>query len=106
MNMMKMMQKAGQMKKKMQEMQTRIKEMTVEGEVANGAVKVIMDGAFKTREIKIDKSVVDPDDVEILEDMIVSALNDAHDKVNSMIETETKKVMKELGLPEDMDLPF
>jgi len=106
MNMMQMMQKAGQMKKKMQDMQTRVKDMTVVGEVANGAVKVTMDGAYKTRELKLDKSVVNANDVELLEDMIVSALNDAHTKATSMIEGETKKVMVELGLPANMDLPF
>lgn len=106
MNMMKMMQKAGQMKSKMQEMQTRIKDQTVEGEAGNGAVTITMDGGFKTRAVKLDKSVVSADDVELLEDMLVVALGSAHEKANAMIETETKKVMTDLGLPANMDLPF
>jgi len=106
MNMMKMMQQAGKMKKRMQEMQEKVKEQTVVGEVANGAVKVTMDGGFKVREVKLEKSVVNPADVELLEDMIVSALADAHQKASGMIESESKKVFKELGLPENLDLPF
>jgi len=106
MNMMKMMQQAGKMKKRMQDMQEFVKQQKVTGEVANGAVKITIDGAFKAHEVKLDKSVVNADDIELLEDMIVSAFGDAHAKATAMIENETRKVMTELGLPTNMDLPF
>lgn len=106
MNIMKIMQQAGKMKAKMQEMQVRMHDETVTGEAGSGMVKIILDCSFRPKEVKLDKSVVNPEDIELLEDMIKAAISDAHVKATSKVEGETKKIMKDLGLPENMDLPF
>ncbi len=106
MNMMKMMQKAGQMKTKMAEMQEKVKSMVREGEAAGGAVRCIMNGEWQVTEIKIQPAVINPDEAELLEDTVLAALNDAHGQIKGAIADETKKVMEDLGLPSGMDLPF
>ncbi|HTD37656.1 MAG TPA: YbaB/EbfC family nucleoid-associated protein, partial [Candidatus Limnocylindrales bacterium] len=72
-----MMQQLQKMQQEMAKAQDEIQNATVEGAAAGGAVKVTMSGDFKVTKIALDKSVVDPDDVETLEDVIVAALNDA-----------------------------
>jgi len=103
---MKIMQQAGKMKSKMQEMQVRMHDETVVGESGGGLVKVTMGCSFDPKEVKLDKSVVNPAEIELLEDMIKAAISDAHKKASARVEGETKKIMKELGLPENMDMPF
>ena len=106
MNMMKMMQKAGQMKSKMQEMQNNIGNIELEGEAAGGAVKCTISGKFQVKNLSIDKSLVNPDEIELLEDTILVALNDARQKVEDNIKAQTEKIMSDLGLPAGMDIPF
>jgi len=106
MNIMKIMQQAGKMKSKMQEMQLRMHDEAVTGEAGGGAVKITLNGSFYPQEVKLDKSVVNPADIELLEDLIKTAIGNAHQKTSAMVEGETKKIMKELGLPENMEMPF
>ena len=106
MNMMKMMQKAGQMKSKMQEMQASIQDMEVEGEASGGLVKCKISGRFEIKTLTIDKSLVNPDEVDLLEDIVMAALNDAHSKASKTIADETQKIMSDLGLPPGFEMPF
>jgi len=106
MNMMKMMQKAGQMKSKMQEMQESVRQMEVEGESGNGLVKCKISGRFELKNISIDKSIINPEESDVLEDMIIAAMNNAHIKAENIVSEETQKIMSDLGLPAGFELPF
>ena len=75
-----------QMMKQAQEMQTRLKkqmaELKVEGNAGGGMVTVVVNGAKQLQSLKIDPEVVSKEDVEMLQDLIVAAVNDAHRKVD------------------------
>jgi len=85
--MMKQMQKAQQAAS---EIQDRLALMTVTGS-ASGLITVTSNGVGVVQSIKIDPSVVDPEDVEALEDLLVVALKDAQDKANELQQQETQK---------------
>jgi len=101
-----MMKQAQMMKEKMGEMQEKVLAMEISGESGAGMVKVVMNGKGNMKSIKIDPSIVDPEDVEMLEDLIVAASNDARSKSEEMIAEETQKIMSDMGLPPGLDLPF
>jgi DNA-binding YbaB/EbfC family protein len=101
-----MMKQAQQMQAKMQEMQARLGEVEVTGQSGAGMVTVTVNGKSEMKSIKLDKSVVDPEDTEVLEDLIVAAFNDAKNKVEQRVAEETSKLMGGLKLPPGMKLPF
>lgn len=101
-----LMKQAQQMQTKMADMQAKMGEMEVEGASGGGLVKVVMTGKGETRRIKIDPSLVVPDDVDMLEDLIVAALNDARVKADTMMQSEMSKLTAGLPLPPGMKLPF
>lgn len=78
----KMKKQAKMMQEQMIKMQSELKDKIVEGIAANGLVTVTMNGENEVKKIKINPSCVDPNDVEGLEDLIVQALSDAHQKIN------------------------
>ena len=65
-----------------------------------------MSGKGELRGVKIDPSLVTPDDVEVLEDLIVAAANDAKAKVEALVQEEMQKLTGGLNLPPGMQLPF
>jgi DNA-binding YbaB/EbfC family protein len=71
-----------------------------------GLVEITLNGKGEMRRIKIQKAVVDPDEVEVLEDLILAAFNDAKGKVEAQMADETNKLMGGLKLPPGMKLPF
>ena len=85
-----LMKQAQVMQKKMQEAQAKLSETEVEGVSANGAVKVVLNGKSEMKKISLDKSVVSEDDIEMLEDLILVAYNDAHNKVEALAEEGMK----------------
>ncbi len=105
-NLAQMMQKAQEMKTKMAEMQQKVMEMDISGESGAGMVNVTMNGRGELRSLKLEPGIVNPDDVEVLEDLIIAAVNDARKKAETIIADETARIMEELGLPSNMDLPF
>lgn len=105
-NIAQMMQKAQEMKTKMAEMQQKVMDMDISGESGAGMVNVVMNGRGELRSLKLEPGIVDPSDVEVLEDLIVAAVNDARKKAENLIAQETSRIMEELGLPSNMDLPF
>lgn len=105
MNIQKMMKQAQQAQAKMAELQNRMAEMEVTGTAGGGMVTLVMNGK-EARSLKIDKSLVDPNDVEMLEDLIVAAINDAKTRLETMIQEATRQAMGDLGLPPGMQLPF
>ncbi len=101
-----MMKQAQEMQTKMQEMQARLADIEVSGQSGAGMVSVILNGKGDLKKVKLDKAIVDPDDIEVLEDLLVAAFNDAKNKVEQQAAEETSKVMGGLKLPPGMKLPF
>ena len=79
-----MMAKIGQMAQQLQKAQADLAEQRAEGTSGGGAVHVVLTGGMKVESLKIDKEVIDPDDVEMLEDLVTAALNEALGKVQSL----------------------
>ena len=92
-NMQQLMQQAQSMQKKLQASQEKLKNTIFEGEAGNGVVKITMDGSCQMKEIKINPSMLDADNKEMLEDLIVVAFNNCKDK----IDTESKNALGDLG---------
>ncbi len=93
------MQKAQQMQKKMQQKQAELEDETVEATAGGGAVKVVMNGKQELVDLEIDSDVVDPDDVEMLEDLILAAINQAMTKVQDMINDEMGDITGGMNIP-------
>jgi nucleoid-associated protein EbfC len=94
--MMKQMQK---MQKQMMKAQEELKEKTVEATVGGGMVTVIASGDKRILEVNISEDVVDPDDVEMLQDLIIAATNEALKKVDELVEQDLGKFTKGLNMP-------
>lgn len=105
-NMNQMMKQAQQLQAKMAEMQERMNQVEMTGASGGGMVKVTVNGKGEMKSLSIDPSLVDPKDVEVLEDLIVAAFNDAKSKVEAHVSEEMGKITGGLGLPGGMKLPF
>ncbi len=101
-----LMKQAQQMQAKMQEMQSRLEGMEVEGVAGAGLVAVTLNGKGEMRRLRIDPKLADPADIEMLQDLIVAAHNDAKRRVESMAAEEMQKLTGGLQLPPGMKLPF
>lgn len=101
-----LMKQAQQMQSKMAEMQAKLSELEVTGAAGGGMLKVTLNGKYELKGIKIDPTLVTPDDVEVLEDLIVAAFNDAKVKAEAAMQEEMAKVTGGLNLPAGMKLPF
>ena len=92
MNMNGMMKKVQKMQKQMQQMQEEIKQRTIDVTSGGGAVKITMNGEKEVKNLVIDPAAVDPEDVEMLQDMILAAVNDALRKGEETRESEMAKI--------------
>ena len=92
MNMNALMKQAQKMQKQMEEAQAALAEQVVETTSGGGAVKVTATGKKEIKEIKINPDVVDPDDVEMLEDLILSAVNEALRQVDEIANGAMSKI--------------
>ena len=101
-----LMKQAQQMQEKMQEMQSKLENIDVEGVAGAGLVAVTLNGKGDLRRVKIDPKLADPADVEMLEDLIVAAHRDAKIKLEAVTQEEMQKVTGGLQLPPGMKLPF
>jgi DNA-binding YbaB/EbfC family protein len=101
-----MMQQAQKMQQRMQEMQAELADLEISGSSGGGLVQVTLSGKFDARRIAIDKSLIDPNDQTVLEDLIVAALNDAKAKVEVTVQEKMSEVTGGLQLPPGMTLPF
>jgi DNA-binding YbaB/EbfC family protein len=101
-----MMKQAQQVQAKMAEMQESLGDVEVSGGSGGGLVSVTLNGKGEMRAIKIDSSLASPDDIEMLEDLVVAAFNDAKAKVEAHVQEEMAKVTGGLNLPAGMNLPF
>ncbi len=105
-NFLQMAQKAQQFKSKMQDLQVRVGQMEVQGEAGGNLVRCRVNGRFELKTLKVDPAVIKADDAEVMEDLIIAAVNDARAKAERLMADETKKMMEDLGLPPGLGLPF
>lgn len=98
-NMNSMMKQAQKMQKKMLEAQKDLATKTVEASSGGGMVKVVANGAQKIESIVLEKEVVDPEDLEMLQDLVLSAVNDALKKSQEMVSTEMGKLTGGMNIP-------
>ena len=101
-----LMKQAQEMQSKMAEMQESLGQMDIEGVAGAGLVKVTLNGKGEMRRLRIDPTLANPDEVEILEDLIVAAHNDAKGRIEARVQEETQKLMGGIPLPPGMKLPF
>jgi len=97
MNLQQMMKQAQQMQKQFEEAQEEMKQKSFEAQSGGGAVSVTINGEGKVESIEIEPEAVDLDDVEMLEDMILTALESAHQQLDEVRE----ETMGSMGLPTD-----
>ncbi|MCI5077761.1 YbaB/EbfC family nucleoid-associated protein [Oricola sp.] len=101
-----LMSKAKEMQEKMQAMQAEMETMTADGTAGGGMVTVTLTGKGVMQGVKIDPSMFKEDDVEILEDLILAAHNDAKAKIEAIVAEKTKEMTAGLPIPPGMKLPF
>lgn len=101
-----MLKQAQEMQSRMAELQTQLAEVEMTGAAGGGMVQVTMNGKGEMRKVTIDKSLMVPDESEVLEDLIVAATNDAKQRVEAHVATEMQKLTGGLQLPPGMKLPF
>lgn len=98
-NMNTMLRQAKKMQEEMERIQEEMEQKTVETTAGGGAVTVTMKGSRELVSVKINPEVVDPDDVEMLEDLIVAAVNEASQQVSDMMEEGMGQVTGGLNMP-------
>lgn len=93
------MKQAQKLQSKIMKLQEEIADKTVESSSGGGMVKVVANGRQQIVSIQIEKEVVDPDDVEMLQDLILAAINDALAKSQEMITGEMSKITGGINIP-------
>jgi hypothetical protein len=94
-----MMKEAQKLQTRMLKMQEELAEKTVESTVGGGMIKVVANGRNQVVSIRIEKEVVNPEDVEMLQDLILAAVNDALSKSQEMVAAQMSKLTGGLSLP-------
>ena len=94
-----LMKQAQKLQSQMLKLQEELAEKTVESTAGGGMVKAVANGKQQIVSIRIDKEVVDPEDVEMLQDLVLAAVNDALAKAQEMVSSEMNKLTGGLNLP-------
>ena len=94
-----LLRQAQKMQRQVAELQEELKKKTFEGQSGGGAVHVVVNGNRELVEIKIKPEAVDPEDVEMLEDMVQGAVNEALKKAEETTQAEMQRVTGGMGLP-------
>ena len=105
-NMSQIMKQAKAMQEKMAEMQKKIEETEIEGSSGGGAVKIVMNGKHEIKNLFIDPSIINPDEKEVLEDLIIAALNDVNKKIAENTNDQLGSISGGMGLPPGLKFPF
>ena len=95
----KLLKQAQQMQAKMAKVQAELAEKSVEASAGGGMVKVVMNGRHEVVSVKIDSEVVDPQDVEMLEDLVAAAVTEAANRVEEMVKDEMSSITGGMPLP-------
>lgn len=98
-NMGNMMKQAQKLQSKMAKMQSELADKTVEGTAGGGMVRATANGSQQITALTIEKEVVDPEDVEMLQDLIMAAVNDALTKSQEMVSSEMSKLTGGMNIP-------
>lgn len=101
-----MMKQAQQLQEKIAQVQEKMDQVEISGMSGGGMVKVTINGKGIMKGLSIDPSLMDPKEIEVLEDLIIAAFNDAKSKVENHMAEEMGKITGGLGLPGGMKLPF
>ncbi|MBL8709823.1 MAG: YbaB/EbfC family nucleoid-associated protein [Rhodospirillaceae bacterium] len=101
-----MMKQAQQMQSKMAEMQAALDQAEVTGQSGGGMVSIVMTAKGEPKRVKIDPALVNPAEVEVLEDLIAAALRDARAKADAYAAEEMAKITGGMALPPGFKLPF
>ena len=101
-----LMKQAQEMQSKTAEMQQRLVDVEISVNAAAGMVTVVLIGKGEMRKMKIDPTLIVPEEAEVLEDLIVAAQNDARAKVDAYMQEETSKMMGGVDLPPGFKMPF
>ncbi len=99
-----LMLKAQKVQSQMSILQSKMEDMTFDGQSGNGLVKVTLTGRGYATKVQLDDSVLN--DKETLEDLITVAISDAREKADTYMESEMEKMQKSLGLPPGFKMPF
>ena len=95
----KLMKQAQQMQAKMMQVQEELEKRTVEATAGGGMVTVVVNGKFELVSLKIEKGVVDPDDIEMLQDLVVAAVNEGVRMAQEMTREEMSKITGGMNIP-------
>ena len=95
----KMMKQAQQLQAKMMKMQEELAERTVEGTAGGGMIKAVANGKQQIVSISIEEEVVDPEDVEMLQHLVLAAVNDALNRSQEMVSGEMSKLTGGMNIP-------
>lgn len=98
-NMGKLMKQAQQLQSKMAKMQEELSEKTVEASAGGGMVVAVANGKQELLSIRIEKEVIDPNDAEMLQDLIMAAVNDALNRAKEMMNEEMGKLTQGMNIP-------
>jgi nucleoid-associated protein EbfC len=101
-----MMKQAKELQEKMQVLQEEVAALEVEGHAGGGLVSVVMTGKSEMKRLRIDPSLIKPEEAEVLEDLIVAAVNDARAKAEAVLADKMRAMTGGLQLPPGMTLPF
>jgi len=93
------MKQAKKMQEQMGKIQEELEAKTVEAQAGGGMVRVVVNGKFNVVSVKIEKEAVNPEDVEMLEDLVVAAVNEGVRKAQEMASQEMAKITGGLGIP-------
>lgn len=101
-----LMRQAQQMQSRMQDMQAKAGDVLMDGAAGGGLVQLTLNGNNQMTAIKLEKSVLDPNEVEVLEDLIIAAFNDAKAKLDKHMADEMAKITGGMPLPPGFKMPF
>jgi nucleoid-associated protein EbfC len=101
-----MLKEAQKLQSKMAEVQAKLAETEISGAAGAGMVTVTLNGKGEMRAIKIDPSLAEPGEIEVLEDLIVAAFNDAKTRLEAQLQEEMGKLTGGMSLPPGLKLPF
>lgn len=101
-----LMKQAKQLQERMGQLQEEVSAMEIEGSAGGGLVTVVMTGKSEMKRLKIDPSLMKPEEAEIVEDLIVAAVNDARAKAEAALADKMRELTGGLPLPPGMKLPF
>ena len=105
-DMAKLMKQAQDMQKKMSDTQEELESIEVIGEAGGGLVRVISSAKGNFKKIELDKSILVPEEKDVVEDLLLAAIKDCKSKAEDASKKQMAKIGESLGLPEGFKLPF